>query len=219
MNQFFRLCEDPNEDHWQLRDEAADIVGMICQQFGKNYPQLQSRITKTLLNAFLDPTKPLTSHYGSVVGLSSLGYRVVQLLILPNLRVYVQELLKPFLSSEDINVRQDADRVYHKLVEICGVFLRTFIKETKGSQVPLSLRVLRAQQKKSDVEGKEEEGDGQGEDQEMKDAVEDKEELKSILPEDWLEYYVELKELFGEHISPYLPQDNVSEDPGAKYIF
>lgn len=41
-------------------------------RFGGAYQNLQPRVTKTLLHAFLDPKKPLTTHYGAIVGLSKL---------------------------------------------------------------------------------------------------------------------------------------------------
>ena len=42
-------------------------------RFGATYTSLQPKITKTLLTAFLEPTKPLTTHFGAVVALSALG--------------------------------------------------------------------------------------------------------------------------------------------------
>ncbi len=39
-------------------------------RFGSAYRNLQPRITKTLVQAFLDPAKPLTTHYGAIVGLA-----------------------------------------------------------------------------------------------------------------------------------------------------
>jgi len=41
------------------------------------YHNLQSRLTKTLLHAFLDPSKAMTQHYGAIQGLSALGPSVV----------------------------------------------------------------------------------------------------------------------------------------------
>jgi transcription initiation factor TFIID subunit 6 len=37
------------------------------------YHNLQTRLTKTLIHAFLDPAKSLTQHYGAVHGISALG--------------------------------------------------------------------------------------------------------------------------------------------------
>ena len=48
----------------------------VCR-FGQVYSNLQSRLTKTLLNAFLDPKKAMTQHYGAIQGLAALGPTVV----------------------------------------------------------------------------------------------------------------------------------------------
>lgn len=46
-------------------------------RFGHVYNNLQPRVTRTLLHAFLDPTKALPQHYGAIQGLSALGPSVV----------------------------------------------------------------------------------------------------------------------------------------------
>ena len=43
---------------------------------------LQPRISKTLLQAFLDPKRAMTQHYGAIKGLAALGPRVVSATIL-----------------------------------------------------------------------------------------------------------------------------------------
>jgi transcription initiation factor TFIID subunit 6 len=64
-----RLCANPTQNHWALRDYTAELVALVCQRFGYSYRSLQPRITKTLTRAFLDPTRPLTTHYGAIMGL------------------------------------------------------------------------------------------------------------------------------------------------------
>ena len=60
-----RLCKNVEEDHWSLRDDAANTVAFICAKFGAAYPSIQPRLTRTLLRALLD-TKPLSTHYGAI---------------------------------------------------------------------------------------------------------------------------------------------------------
>ncbi|KAF9964304.1 hypothetical protein BGZ70_006657 [Mortierella alpina] len=74
-----RLGETPQEDHWSLRSTATDILLLVCRQ---------PRITRTLLRAFLDPEKALTTHYGAILGLSRMGNEVFKTLVLPNLKTY-----------------------------------------------------------------------------------------------------------------------------------
>ncbi|KAI5431393.1 Transcription initiation factor TFIID subunit 6, variant 2 [Lathyrus oleraceus] len=72
-----RLGSRLTDNHWELRDFTANLVASICKRFGHVYSSLQSRLTKTLLNAFLDPKKAITQHYGAIQGLGALGPNVV----------------------------------------------------------------------------------------------------------------------------------------------
>ncbi len=110
-----RLCESPTENHWELRDFAAQLVARICRRYGKEYRDLQPRITKTLLHAFLDPVKPLTTHYGAIVGLGKMGPLVVQSLLLPNMVAYLN-LLLPELTAANPIKRLEANKCYGALL-------------------------------------------------------------------------------------------------------
>ncbi|KAF9996892.1 hypothetical protein BGZ80_010004 [Entomortierella chlamydospora] len=103
-----RLGESPaQEDHWSLRSTATDIILMICEKYGSSYHTLQPRVTRTLLRAFLDPEKPLTTHYGAILGLSRMGNEVFKTLVVPNLKTYSSviepELLGSGLDQDDDN--------------------------------------------------------------------------------------------------------------------
>lgn len=117
-----RLGKGPSEDHWGLRNFTAELVAFICRRYGHVYHNLQSRVTKTLLHAFLDPKKAATQHYGAVQGLAALGPSVVRLLILPNLEAYLQ-LLEPEMyleSQKNAMKRYEAWRVYGALLHAAG---------------------------------------------------------------------------------------------------
>ena len=114
---------------------------MVVFRFGHVYHNLQNRLTKTLIHAFLDPAKSLTQHYGAVQGISALGPSAVdpirnsffvlvmhwlivfsayqiRLLLLPNLVTYMQ-LLEPELQLEKQKnemKRKEAWRVYGALL-------------------------------------------------------------------------------------------------------
>lgn len=53
------------------------VLNACLCRFGHVYSNLQSRLTKTLQNAFLDPKKAMTQHYGAIQGLGALGPNVV----------------------------------------------------------------------------------------------------------------------------------------------
>ncbi|KAF9330744.1 hypothetical protein BG006_006321 [Podila minutissima] len=95
-----RLGESPQEDHWALRSTATDIILSICTKYGSSYHTLQPRVTRTLLRAFLDPEKPLTTHYGAILGLTRLGNEVFKTLVVPNLKTY-SSLIEPELDDEN----------------------------------------------------------------------------------------------------------------------
>ncbi|XVF31840.1 hypothetical protein REPUB_Repub17cG0028400 [Reevesia pubescens] len=91
------------DNHWELRDFTANLVASICKRNlshdGLIVPGIYTRLTKTLLNALLDPKRALTQHYDAIQGLVALGPYVVRLLILPNLEPYLR-LLEPELLLE-----------------------------------------------------------------------------------------------------------------------
>ena len=60
-----RLCAEPLENHWKLRDYASELVALVCEKFGPSFDTLQPRITKTLLGAFTNAARPRTTHYGT----------------------------------------------------------------------------------------------------------------------------------------------------------
>ncbi|KAL1818055.1 hypothetical protein ACET3Z_020629 [Daucus carota] len=117
-----RLGNRLADNHWELRDFTANLVAFICRKFGHVYNSLQSRLTKTLLNAFLDPKRAMTQHYGAIQGLAALGPNVVRLLILPNLEAYLK-LLEPemlFENQKNELKRYEAWRVYGALLRAAG---------------------------------------------------------------------------------------------------
>ncbi|OEL28853.1 Transcription initiation factor TFIID subunit 6 [Dichanthelium oligosanthes] len=120
-----RLGHRLSDNHWELRDFSANLVALVCRRFGHVYHNLQNRLTKTLIHAFLDPAKSLTQHYGAVQGISALGPRAIRLLLLPNLVTYMQ-LLEPELHLEKQKnemKRKEASRVYGEAWRVYGALL------------------------------------------------------------------------------------------------
>ncbi|KAF2734362.1 TAF-domain-containing protein [Polyplosphaeria fusca] len=86
--------------HLQLRNLAASILNMMCSRYSASNQGLKSRVARACLKAFLDPNKPLGTHYGALQALSLItGTEGVKMLILPNLRVY-DEVLKEAIADE-----------------------------------------------------------------------------------------------------------------------
>lgn len=117
-----RLGNRLADNHWELRDFTANLVASICKRFGHVYNSLQTRLTKTLLHAFLDPKRAMTQHYGAIQGLAALGPNVVRRLILPNLETYLKLLEAEILFEKQKNEmkRHEAWRVYGALLRAAG---------------------------------------------------------------------------------------------------
>ncbi|CAI0383761.1 unnamed protein product [Linum tenue] len=116
-----RLGNRLADNHWELRNYTANLVASICKRFGHVYNELQTRVTKTLINALLDPKKSLTQHYGAIQGLAALGSNVVRLLLLSNLEPYMRLLEPDMLLEKQKNEmkRHEAWRVYGALLVNC----------------------------------------------------------------------------------------------------
>lgn len=129
-----RLGHRLSDNHWELRDFSANLVASVCRRYGHVYHNLQIRLTKTLIHAFLDPHKALTQHYGAVQGISALGPSAIRLLLLPNLETYMQ-LLEPELQLEKQKnemKRKEAWRVYGALLCAAGKCLYERLKLFPG---------------------------------------------------------------------------------------
>ncbi|XP_027171078.1 transcription initiation factor TFIID subunit 6 [Coffea eugenioides] len=117
-----RLGNRLADNHWELRDFTATVVASICKRFSHVYNNLQTRLTKTLLHAFLDPKRAITQHYGAIQGLAALGPNVVRLLVVPNLETYLRLLEPEMLLEKQKNEmkRHEAWRVYGALLSAAG---------------------------------------------------------------------------------------------------
>nr|ANA08997.1 transcription initiation factor TFIID subunit tbp associated factor 6-1 [Eleusine coracana] len=141
-----RLGHRLSDNHWELRDFSANLVASVCRRFGHVYHNLQTRLTKTLIHAFLDPAKSLTQHYGAVQGISALGPSAIRLLLLPNLVTYMQ-LLGPELQLEKQKnemKRKEAWRVYGALLCAAGKCLYDRLKLFHGLLSPSTRPLLRS---------------------------------------------------------------------------
>jgi len=116
------LCHKPSEDHWSLRDMAAETIRIVVNRFGNAYPSLKPRITRTLIHALLDPLKPLTTHYGAIMGLTALGPDAIRTLLLPNL-IFYTKLLVPEMTPVGTPKALEASRCFAALSSSLGVLM------------------------------------------------------------------------------------------------
>ncbi|KAK4275389.1 hypothetical protein QN277_018481 [Acacia crassicarpa] len=138
-----RLGNRLSDNHWELRNFTANLLASICKRFGHVYHNLQPRVTKTLLHAFLDPTKSLPQHYGAIKAIAALGSNMVRLLILPNLETYLL-LLEPEMQLEkqkNALKRHEAWQVYGALLCAAGQCIHERRKVYSHMLTPASTRV------------------------------------------------------------------------------
>lgn len=135
-----QLCKDPSEDdHWSLREYSASIIASVCSRyenlmyngliirFGDRYQDLQPRVTKTLVHAFLDFTRPLSTIYGlqstniivtsigAIVGLTNFGSHCVELVVVPNI-TKVHEAIAKKCETGNVVTKMEAERCYQALL-------------------------------------------------------------------------------------------------------
>jgi transcription initiation factor TFIID subunit 6 len=117
-------------DHFQLRTYAASLLSRICQKGSASNQGLKARIARTCLKQFMDPDKSPGTHYGALQALMSITRSEgVQMLILPNLKVYNDDVLKVKFTEE--NSRSDAEKVV-------GLLLRALESVAASSRLPIA---------------------------------------------------------------------------------
>ncbi|KUJ17608.1 DUF1546-domain-containing protein [Mollisia scopiformis] len=86
---------DNLKEQYQLRDLAASLIGHISNKYSKSSGDLQSRLARTCLKYFLDPTRSLAEHYGAISGITLIGGpSAILTLILPTMKTYEYVLTK-----------------------------------------------------------------------------------------------------------------------------
>jgi transcription initiation factor TFIID subunit 6 len=123
----------PNQqDHFQIRELAASLLQHICSKYSASNQNLKMRISRICLKSFLDPNKPLGTHYGALRALRLIA-RVegTRMLVLPNLKIY-DEVLKEALAED--SKRQEVDRVLAEILQSLDEMART-IRPTRVNGV------------------------------------------------------------------------------------
>ncbi|XP_064621498.1 TAF6-like RNA polymerase II p300/CBP-associated factor-associated factor 65 kDa subunit 6L [Lineus longissimus] len=109
---------NPLNDHWRLRDYAARLLAQITRQWNSPLNQLLYKNTQELRDILNDGTRPLSSHYGAIVGLVALGHEAIERILFPHLQIYVPHLLSLMKDTSYANalVNTDAHRVYSAIL-------------------------------------------------------------------------------------------------------
>lgn len=77
------------KEKYELRDLAASLLHQVVIKYAKSASELQTRLTRTCLKAFLEPARTLAEHYGAVSGIAAVGGApAVASLVVPNLKAF-----------------------------------------------------------------------------------------------------------------------------------
>jgi transcription initiation factor TFIID subunit 6 len=77
-----------------VREFAAILLEHIITVYGCSYSTLRPRVTRTLLRALLDSSKPIGTHYGALLGLKNMGNEVIKLAVIGNLKVWCKSVIE-----------------------------------------------------------------------------------------------------------------------------
>jgi transcription initiation factor TFIID subunit 6 len=131
-----KICKNRDEPHWDVRELAARTVAEVCQMFGDKYPDLQTRITETYIEAMRKSSSNLSTHFGAIVGTYWLGPLVVESVLMSLHNQYVEllekrieEYSKSSESSKNVAIGTEAcSRCRFALNRAIGTLLQYKIK-------------------------------------------------------------------------------------------
>ncbi|XP_070577903.1 TAF6-like RNA polymerase II p300/CBP-associated factor-associated factor 65 kDa subunit 6L [Ptychodera flava] len=123
---------NPLNDHWALRDYAARLLAHICRTYNSSVNNLRHQLYLTFQEVLLDAARPLCSHYGAVVGLTALGPKAIEDVLLPQLSSYWPTLLTVLedTSISNTQVKEDGHKVYGAILLAAEHFLKYKLKES-----------------------------------------------------------------------------------------
>jgi transcription initiation factor TFIID subunit 6 len=101
--------------HYELRELAASILSHMCSRYSASNQGLRARVARICLKQFMDPNRPLGTHYGALKALLTItGTEGLKMLVLPNLTLY-DTILKEAINDE--SKKPEAERVLAVILE------------------------------------------------------------------------------------------------------
>ncbi|KAK9888722.1 hypothetical protein WA026_000948 [Henosepilachna vigintioctopunctata] len=80
-----RISKYYYDNHWTLRDFSAYVIATICHKHGNEINRIKERVINIYLKPMVDTSMSLTTLYGAIKGLASLGEDTIKSCIIPNL--------------------------------------------------------------------------------------------------------------------------------------
>lgn len=150
-----RVCSNPaTENHFQLRELAASVLAKLLRLFDRKHPQNRVRMTAKLQEALRDCKRPLSTHYGCLVGLEAFGVQTIETVLMPIIEPYL-ESLQPLLEQKkkpSLNwVPSPAEMIYQAWTRIACSYSR-FVSRNAEIQVKEKIELKEPPKKKRKIE-------------------------------------------------------------------
>mmetsp|Transcript_28047 Transcript_28047/g.42438 ORF Transcript_28047/g.42438 Transcript_28047/m.42438 type:complete len:440 (-) Transcript_28047:1331-2650(-) len=129
------LSARATDNHWALRDDAAQTLRQICDLFGDKYPSLKSTVLKTLCEA-IGEDRPLTTVYGGLIGIACFGPRAVDAFVLPISIDYWNLWSSKLEKSTELINRCEIQRCQQALLTALSVFLQGTNLQEQAARLP-----------------------------------------------------------------------------------
>jgi transcription initiation factor TFIID subunit 6 len=135
--------------HFELREFAASILSQMCSRYSASNQGLKARVARICLKQFMDPNKPLGTHFGALSALVSItGPEGMKMLVLPNLIIY-DPVLKEAMGDE--LRRLEAERVIAVILHALDSASRLRAGPRVNGIVDLSMQRDRLAEKVGDI--------------------------------------------------------------------
>lgn len=89
-----RISKYYYDNHWTLRDFSTYVIATICHVYGNEMNRIKQRVVNIYLQPIYNHSMSLTSLYGGLKGLSSLGEEIIKIYIIPNLYMLGKRVYK-----------------------------------------------------------------------------------------------------------------------------
>jgi transcription initiation factor TFIID subunit 6 len=122
---------DSPKKQYELRDLAASLLQTISKKYGATSGELQTRLARTCLKTYLDPTRSLGEHYGGLIGFSAVsGLDGIRTVILDTIKTYEVVLKRAIneLGDEDTGVKKMRD----------GAIMKAILSLTDGDTIEVN---------------------------------------------------------------------------------
>lgn len=109
-----KVCRSYIDDHLPLRDLSAVVIAEMCYKYQNDVTNITNMVIEFYLKPLVNPNNyHLTTIYGAVKGMSSLGSRAIKEFVLPN----IKNISPIIMTAEQCFPRLSEDKMYKKLLK------------------------------------------------------------------------------------------------------